>query len=740
MNDPEEFEDLIQGHLDGSLSPEDHRKLGELVKRSPAFARRLALASRLDVLTDRLLKVPNPSRKATRRSVQVERKPLRRWLIPIVAVAALLLIAVTVMLTDRARRPAEPSGPSMAGDPPKKPTIPEAAPEKPAPKKPPTPETQPAPVAPPEQAQPKEVVTRTPEPPVPPVEPERKPRSQESTPPQPPKSEPPAPAPPPAVQKPEPSTVAIAQVEALQGDVRFRVGQDRVAVKPGQSLTVGQGVESTGPLSWALLRLTDGTRLELWGDSILQEISEDQAGGKRTVVVTRGRLYADVAKQGPGRVLAFKTPQAEATVLGTRLLLSVDADPDGQTLLEVGEGRVKLARASDGASVEVNAGGFSIAKIGLPLQVRPLQGDKAKAAHPGVDQKKVDQAIQKGVDWLLQNGLKPPAAEAEKVAYDEIVLYTLLHAGVSQDHPVFQSLLKKTLESDLSTTYRVALHAMFLAEFDPTTYQRRLAECCQFLVDNQCANGQWSYGTPTTYLKDYPTQGAAGVATGGPRPKAGSTKGTRPKTLLTVKRQREGPKDGDNSNSQYAALGIRACLESNVLPPMDTLDRAKKSWEASQNEAGSWGYWGTPAGDHYGSMSAGGLGSLILYKHALKENWRTDKSVTRGLEWMAANFSADVNPKILGPRPSAQEWHFYYLYAAERLGVFAETAVFGRHDWYREGANKILGLQRSDGSWDDASNPKAGPSANTCFAILFLRRGTRPLTSVASVDRFIQPK
>ena len=35
---------------------------------------------------------------------------------------------------------------------------------------------------------------------------------------------------------------------------------------------------------------------------------------------------------------------------------------------------------------------------------------------------------------------------------------------------------------------------MSLESYDRKKYQYRIAQCAQFLVDNQCKNGQWDYG------------------------------------------------------------------------------------------------------------------------------------------------------------------------------------------------------------------------------------------------------
>jgi hypothetical protein len=60
------------------------------------------------------------------------------------------------------------------------------------------------------------------------------------------------------------------------------------------------------------------------------------------------------------------------------------------------------------------------------------------------------------------------------------------------------------------------------------------------------------------------------------------------------------------------------------------------------------------------------------------------------------------------------------LYGTDRIGA---------HEWYPEGANHLLGTQQG-GVW---GGDKFAPQANTCFAILFLRRGTLPLKPPVAV-------
>ena len=87
--------------------------------------------------------------------------------------------------------------------------------------------------------------------------------------------------------------------------------------------------------------------------------------------------------------------------------------------------------------------------------------------YPGVDQKKVDEAIDKGAEWLLKREYKEWAfGQHGPMRHHDLVLYTLLHAGVDRENAVFKKLLKEVLETDLTRTYLVSLHAMFLQELD----------------------------------------------------------------------------------------------------------------------------------------------------------------------------------------------------------------------------------------------------------------------------------
>jgi hypothetical protein len=372
-----------------------------------------------------------------------------------------------------------------------------------------------------------------------------------------------------------------------------------------------------------------------------------------------------------------------------------------------------------------------------------------------VDEVKVDQAIKKGVEFL-RSAPSPAVGFAKIDDSDELILLTYIHAGVPETDAKFKALLDKVSQRILQRTYEAVLQAMIFEELDRVKHQGRIAQCAQFLADNQCANGQWSYGEPTEFAKDVPP--ATDVATsakkaGGVLDFGGTGPKAKPKVTkkIAIRKMKEGPAKGDNSNSQYAALGLRACADAGVTVPKEVLELARKWWQTSQHpedgkdkgavasgEGGGirgWCYNRTDvcARNHrtYGSMTAGGTGALVIYNHLLGVDWRKDPAVRAGMNWLGTRWSVSENPGPTELEEGAKVELYYYLYAVERLGMLCGLEKISGRDWYPEGAKAILAVQRNDGSWDDGA-ARSNATWDTCFSILFLKKATRAL--VASED------
>jgi hypothetical protein len=234
---------------------------------------------------------------------------------------------------------------------------------------------------------------------------------------------------------------------------------------------------------------------------------------------------------------------------------------------------------------------------------------------------------------------------------------------------------------------------------------------------------------------------------------------------MAVKKQKDGPETGDNSNSQYALLGLRACHDAGITLPKEVAARARAWWRDSihdEDEKGKdgkpavatgpnavpggpagWCYGGKTHGHKaYGSMTAGAVGSLAICGYILGEkNPRREIAVLRGLEWLGREFTVAGNPGPSEHIPEIGWMQGYFLYALERAGMLCGVETVGTHRWYAEGANALLAAQRPEGAWlspvphGDRSR-ELNTVWDTCFAILFLKRATRPLIEVASTDKF----
>lgn len=337
-----------------------------------------------------------------------------------------------------------------------------------------------------------------------------------------------------------------------------------------------------------------------------------------------------------------------------------------------------------------------------------------------VNQKAVDTAIEKGTKWLISQNPIPGGAA-------ELVAYAYIHGGVKPDDPAMKAAIEYLETAPLATTYRTALIAMALHDLDKIKYRKRLAECAYFLMGNQDPKGYWRYGAPVEGFEppDIPTESAKPIDTGAnnddPKEKTGTGKGKKgggtdlDKDKIKIKLPpRRNFTDWDNSNSQYAILGLRACADGGILIPVEVWRDAEQHFAECQSRDGGWSY---QKGVSYGSMSAGGASSIALCKYYQGKPWKNAPEVQRGIDWLTKNFTVVENARF----SVAKRFHYYYLYAIERAGILADTERFGNHEWYPIGAKYLLANQdQNTGAWNNNV-------IDTCFAILFLRRATESI-------------
>lgn len=318
-----------------------------------------------------------------------------------------------------------------------------------------------------------------------------------------------------------------------------------------------------------------------------------------------------------------------------------------------------------------------------------------------VKQSEIDAAIDEGAEYLKQNA----GGQRGRGNTTELVALTLAHAGIPADEAPLKGLLERIVQAELVSTYNVALQTVLLGHVDPKKYRTRIAECGQWLVDAQCANGQWTYsgGAPQ-------------------QPERIVVSGDAESGYRLRERRGDGPAGGgDNSNAQFGVLGLWAAAIAGVKIPASSFQLAERWWKGQQGTDGGWGYGGRDLS--YGSMTCAGVAAMSICARGLNDPDRNRGQEVAGLRWLGGNFTVKDNPK-------SGSWHYYYLYSLERAGTITGQKTMGGHDWYQEGARFLVDAQAADGSWtsEDAIS-------DTCFAILFLKRATSSLITGIPQDR-----
>ncbi|MBI3858457.1 MAG: hypothetical protein HY293_22460 [Planctomycetes bacterium] len=394
----------------------------------------------------------------------------------------------------------------------------------------------------------------------------------------------------------------------------------------------------------------------------------------------------------------------------------------------------------------------------IPALLISLASALPARAQGDVDRAQADVAIRKGIAFLKANNaaaLQLSDIVGRKMSPRELVLYAYASFNLPETDPDFKTLLDDVLKDKLEATYCVALQAMALEEIDRVKYQKRIAMCAQFLVDNQNPFGSWSYGSPSIYVEDLAFDvPRKGPVVPPPAPGAKDQPGLRVKqpvrSKIAVKKSRDG-EGGSLSNTHYAILGMRACVDAGIQFEVKYVDLSIKHLRDSQKNdrvgaeplvesnpgpkpktAAPLGWCYMDHADHkaYGSMTAAMTGSLAALDYikdadgGKKQTWKRDPDVHEGLQWLAKNFSASYNPgpfELAKMEENSKNEYYYYLHALSGVGLMYGTEVLGTHKWYSEGARELLAQQGEDGRWGRTL-------ADTCHALLFLMRATRWLS------------
>lgn len=180
----------------------------------------------------------------------------------------------------------------------------------------------------------------------------------------------------------------------------------------------------------------------------------------------------------------------------------------------------------------------------------------------------------------------------------------------------------------------------------------------------------------------------------------------------------------DNSNAQYAVLGLDAAVKLGIRVPPKAWSRAADHFLSQSGPYGGTGY--RSDGGATPSMTCASTSSLaiaLLHLDAQDERRRAMRAaVERHAEWLEKRW------KITAPGID-----YYTAYSLERAMGLNQMHRLGKRDWYAEGAEALLAAVDKNGSWSN-------DIVDTSFALLFLSRATsRALvrTTDASIERTI---
>lgn len=329
----------------------------------------------------------------------------------------------------------------------------------------------------------------------------------------------------------------------------------------------------------------------------------------------------------------------------------------------------------------------------------------------------VRDAIQLGMRFLKSqqspiNGSWPERA-GQPGGLSALCALALIECG----EPVDSQNIQKTilyLESlgEPKATYSAAMRILLYAAVDPDKYRLQIRRDAEWLQATQIrgneAEGAWTYfGTISQYTR------------------------------------------GDNSNSQFALLGLQAAERAGVeLEPL-TWQRALDYWQSCQRRDGSWAYYkdreNQPKAASTGSMTCAGISAVVIASGRLNEGdarvqgglvqccceQQDDADLERAFQWLANKFTVHANPgPVGGPNgiDISQSGLFYYLYGVERIGRFTGRRFIGKHDWYREGAEMLVASQDGlQGFWEGEGHGEDNRLIASSFALLFLAKGRRPV-------------
>ncbi len=259
-----------------------------------------------------------------------------------------------------------------------------------------------------------------------------------------------------------------------------------------------------------------------------------------------------------------------------------------------------------------------------------------------------------------------------------LVCLAALRHGMDPEKKPLVSALQRLAKTNVRSTYGCALRLMVMASHRASSNGRKTAKRdTRFLLGAQHASGGFGYDSGNRW---------------------------------------------DLSNTQYAALGLRAAAALGVKVGPKVWRRLLTTVKRAQHDDGSFGYRSNRGSSS--SMTVAGIAVLEICRQHLtlseSKAGSIKKRVSRSWQWMAKH-KHDIGSLRTGSC-------FYFHYGLERAAILSDVTAVDGLDWYLAGARMLLEQQTGSGDFFDRAERRGLPGdtplspINTAFAILFLSR------------------
>ena len=243
-------------------------------------------------------------------------------------------------------------------------------------------------------------------------------------------------------------------------------------------------------------------------------------------------------------------------------------------------------------------------------------------------------------------------------------------------------------EEDSHKNYHTSVALMLLAALDDPAYRINISDAQEFLKKLQWDEGEG-------YEQDNPWYGGQGYGRN-KRPDLSNTQ-------MMIEALHDSGLSADDPAYKKALVFIQRCQLLDATNDQALADGSEDGGFIYTPANGGESMAGTDADSDrprlrsYGSMTYAAFKSMLYAK--LDQN---DPRVKAAIDWIRKNYTLEHNPNMPGAKSKEGLYYYYYVFARAMHAWDQDSVTDAQgvpHNWRTELAEKLLSLQRPDGSW-----------------------------------------